>query len=172
METDTIIYIGIGSVFALLIAIIGATWKLGNWHGSVNTSIRGINDSIQGILEELKYLRGRIDEMFGRQAGRIADAKSPLKLNELGKKVSNEFGAKDWASRHVDLVRDKVVGMEAYDVREFCFNFVTEDRFTEAELKQAKNVAYDNGLVIQNVLRVTSFELRDLLLTPDQVNSL
>ena len=46
------------------------------------------------------------------------------------------------------------------------------DQFTEAELKQAKNVAYDNGLVIQNVLRVTSFELRDLLLTPDQVNSL
>ena len=162
MDIQTVILISAG---ALVVAIIGATWFLGNWHGSVNKSI-------ENLIDEFKYLRGRIDEMFTKQAGQVSDSNSPQRLNDTGKNLSKAFDSAGWARSHVDHVRGEVAGMTPYDVQEFCFAYVTEDKFTEEELIRAKEVAFDNGMLVSHVLRVTAFELRDLLLSEKDVDGL
>ena len=93
-------------------------------------------------------------------------------LNELGRKLSDEFGSGAWVKAHADEVRDEVAGMSPYDVQQFCFDYVTEDRLSEEELGRAKDVAFANGMEIYHVLRVTAFELRDELLSPQRIENL
>ena len=160
------------SITLLCIAFVGLVLRLAVWYGAVNSERLAFREGLTHIFEELKYLRERIDEMFSRQVGKVADSASPQKLNELGRKLSDEFGSAAWAEAHAaeahaELVSDDMTDMMPYDVQEFCFGYVTKDRLSEEELQRAKEVAFNNGLLVSHVLRVTAFELRDRLLTQE-----
>ena len=174
----------IGGV-TLFLAICAAMWKLGRWVGTIDSDLNGIKailgrmevgldelsrtvQALSGRLDELsrtvQALSGRFHRLTGAAEGTITATESPLKLNDLGRKLSKEFGGKAWAKAQADSIRDQVVGKQPYDVQEFCYGYVTEDKLTGDELKRAKDIAYGNGTPLWNVLHALAYELRDSLL--------
>ena len=99
----------------------------------------------------------------------VAEGKSPIKLNETGRAVSEEIGSKEWANAHAETVREQVAGMNPYDIQSFCVDHVTEDILSEVELEKAKAAAFKNGIDLSSVLLVMALDLRNHLLTPEEL---
>ena len=57
--------------------------------------------------------------------------------------------------------------MDNYQVQDFCYLWVTEDRLGEERLRVARSLAFKEGIHLAVVRRVIAIELRDALLGPD-----
>ena len=130
-----------------------------------NRHFKAFMAEVRGQLESITRAFGQL----GVKGASIANSQSPLTLNDFGQEISQAFGAKAWAEAHMDDVREKVAGKSAYDIQQFCFDYVTENILTKDELQRAKSITFENGTILLNVLRVLAFELRDLLLTEGEV---
>ena len=133
-----------------------------------NRHFKAFMAEVRGQLESITRALGQL----GVKGASIANSQSPLTLNDFGQEISQAFGAKAWAEAHMDDVREKVAGKSAYDIQQFCFDYVTENILTKDELQRAKSITFENGTILLNVLRVLAFELRDLLLTEGEVDAL
>ncbi len=148
-------------------AIVWFLWHHSRWRGSVDTDRSGfkefmaeIRDDINKILERLRGLETRLDLHLSA----VADSHSPIRLNALGTKVSAEIGAKDWAGRVADGLRDRIQEMDAYEIQEFCFAYVEAVEYSDAERRANRKSADENGIATHEVRRVMALELRDRLL--------
>ena len=150
----------------VLLAFIGFVWSLGNWRGEVNSDRSNFKEFMSEFRDKLDDISRTVHLLLGASKT-VSASESPLRLNDFGLKISEEFSAKAWAKAYAeaDDVRQQVVDKSPYDVQEFCFDHVTEDILTKDELQKAKDIAYDNGTILSNVLRVLAFELRGRLLT-------
>ena len=128
--------------------------------------VRATMADVRDKLENINFTLGEL----GAKKSTIDDSQSPRRLNDFGREISNAFGAKAWAEAHKSDVREKVVGKSAYDIQQFCFDYVTRDTLTKEELQRAKDITYDNGTIISHVLRVLAYELRDCLLMQEGID--
>ena len=183
METEIVNYIiyigGGGAVAGLVFGILVGIFRVGSWYGSTNARFGGLDEkfsdvreSISGILEELRHLGKRVDELFTRLPSNAAYSRSPVHLTELGQKAATAAGAGEWADAHVDEVRRQTEGMDDYDAQQFCFGYATEDRLGEARLKLAKEAAFKSGITLGEVLFVFGIVLRDQLIPPERLTDL
>lgn len=142
------------------IAILAAVIRVSMWIGAVNA------DRIS-FKEFMKEIRNKVDKILERlPPPGVTTAASPLRLNELGMNVSTEVGAKELARELVDVLRERVIGMDEYDLQETCLSYLQNDYEPALEVDaRIKKVAFDNGLPKEQVLRVIGFELRDMLAT-------
>ena len=169
----------------LLIAAVGAIWSLASWHAEVNADrstfrehVSRAEDQFERIDAKFDRIDAKFDEVMGHLLfimdqlhTRTSDESSPTQLNDLGRRVSAEVGAQEWVAEQVEQVRPQVAGMLPYDVQWFCYRWVTEERLPDDLLVKAKQSAYENGLVLREVLHVIALELRDELLKGHQVGS-
>ena len=121
--------------------------------------------------EFMREMRGMVNQILNRlpQPSPLSSA-SPLRLNDLGEKVSSQAGGKDWAVDHAEDVRKDTAGMSPYDIQEHCFEYVKdESRFDAEQMEKIKAAAFKNGMKTDMVLRVLAVELRDQLLSEDQL---
>jgi len=146
-----------GFVLALAAALIG----VGIWLGSMQTNI----STLKGAIDEI---RTDIKKIFERLPASTVAGDSPLQLTDLGKKVSEEIQASDWAKKVAPAVLVRVANKHPYEVQEFCLEYVNgEDVLSEEMQQKVKTSAYGNGIAKEQVLRVLAVELRDQLL-PEQ----
>ena len=153
-----------GVVVTAVLGIVGVTvryaFKFGKWKGEVDNDRSSFNDFVAEIREDIK----RILERLPRQTEGSA---SPIRLTELGQKVSTEIGAIALATQLVAELGPCVAGKEAFEIQEACLHFVEHEYEPTPEVDTLiGRVAYNNGLERRQVLRVIGLELRDLLL-PD-----
>ena len=126
---------------------------------SFKKSFSKLEDKMDGLTQVVYGLRGALKSFDG-----IGNANSERKLNEIGRKMSEEFGARAWAEAHVDDVWEQMADKHPYDIQMFCFNYITEDILTEDELLRVKDNAYYNDMDMFNSLRVLGYELRDCVI--------
>ena len=170
MNTATVMTISIA--VTVLLTVIGAVWKLGRWSGTIDSDHKSFREIVGKLESKLDEISKAVYQLLGASKDSVAATASPLKLNDFGQKISSAFGAKEWANARAGALHGQMAGKQPYDVQQFCFDYVTEDILSEDELKRAKDIAYDNGTIISNVLRVLAFELRDCLLTREEVDTL
>ena len=100
-----------------------------------NKNFKAFMAEVRGKLEDIAQ---KVNQLWGASeaasAKIVADTQSPLRLNDLGRGISDAFGAKAWASAHADDVRGKAAGKSAYDIQQFCFDYVTENLLTKDEV--------------------------------------
>ena len=89
------------------------------WKGEVNTDRTHFKEFMQEI-------RKKIDQIFDRLPLTVSVGQSPIRLTDLGKVISKELDAPTWAGRLAIIVEDRVKGKEAYDIQEYCFEYVNE----------------------------------------------
>lgn len=140
------------------IAVIGAVLRIGLWVGSVNE-----HKTI--VTKFMKELRDKLDQIFLRLPAETVGGISPFTLTDLGKRISEELSAKDWAARIAPDLRASVTGKEPYEIRDFCYVYV-RDTLVVSETQEAeiRRSAYENGVDRVQVLNVLAIELRDRLL--------
>lgn len=145
---------------------------LDGWRGTVDEAIRNINKNFEKIFEELGYLRKRTDDIANRLPAAAATSQSPIRLTELGERISRDAGVRAWVAEHVGKVRQETEGMAAYDVQQHCLEYARFDSLDETHQQLAKDAAFKSGLAIDEVMRVYGIELRDEILSDGQVQDL
>ena len=142
----------------LLIGLITLLFKGGAWYGAVNTD----RNNFKEFMSEIK---AKLDKIFDRLPVPTADSKSPVRLNDLGNKVSKAIDAKEMAKGLVSDVLASLGGNKSpYDVQVSSFRFVDNCILSDTQQEAVKQCAFDNGIDELAVRRVIAIELRDMLL--------
>ena len=69
----------------------------GKWEGSVDTSIKTFENFMDEVRKELETIRDHIVRIFDRLPSKTATNESPIKLNDLGKEISQGLNLSQWA---------------------------------------------------------------------------
>ena len=144
----------------VILTIGGIVFAIGKWVG-------GMNDFRTTAEGNIKTIQTDIKRILGLLTNTPYSAESPIKLTDLGRTISQELGAADWAQEQVDDLIDQVQGKQPYEIQVFCFEYVTTGKgFMDSRdrSQQVNNSAYSHGLDAGQVLRVVGIELRDALL--------
>ena len=161
---------------AALIAIGVAIFKAGRWAGIVDTSLDSFKGTITKIQEDMKdavreikeavtKIQAGINGLQNELASKTLTPGSPLKPNELGKKVSKAIGVPSIVKGLATGLSEKAKGKHPYDIQELCFNFVRDDYDPSDEVeKNIKEFAYEHGISRADVMDVLAVELRDEIL--------
>ena len=114
------------------------------------------------IVKEISELRHIVLSSPGRP--RVASS-NPLRLTAIGKIISKEIAAPAWVDRVSDTLLDQVQGKDAYEVQNFCLEYVeSADLDSAAEQRAIHNAAGQPELGANDIRRVLAIELRDKLL--------
>ena len=133
---------------------------LQRWQGEVDADRESFKEFMRGI-------RATINEILLRLPPKpIAMSESPLALTEHGKMLSREIDAAKWASEHCQEARKETAGKSPFDIQKFCEGYVNFEKLSADYQEKVKQVAFDNGLELDQLMRVLSIELRDVLLNP------
>ena len=93
---------------------------------------------------------------------------SPLRLTELGKKVSDSINAAALADKLAETLRTEIVGKLPYEIQEMASTHVKEWTPPDDVDRRIKSAAYENGLKKSQILDVIAIELRDKLLQEEK----
>ena len=146
------------ATYLLLLTAGGAIFYGGRWVGSVNTDR-------ENFKEFMKEVRGKLDSIFRIVSGDTVGAGSPTQLTDLGKEVSGEIAAKEWATKQANLLASEAHGKQPFEIQDFSFDYVfNRHKPTTEELNSWKQSAYEHGLDVSQVKNVLMVELRDALL--------
>lgn len=152
----------IGAITALII-IVGGLIRIGQWIGKVNEAQSTFKTTLDSFMEEIRTDIKRILERMGPAT---ATSGSPIRLTDLGQKISELLDAGAIADSLVPQFRTRVSGMQPYEVQELCFEYIHGNEFTLSDDIEALvlQCAFDNGINRKQVLDVIAIELRDRLL--------
>ena len=119
-----------------------------------------------GVKEDIREVRGDIKTILTKlSVHQTVRSGSPLQLTELGTQISQEIDAGSIARRLSFDLESRVEGLPAYDIQEFCVDFVNYVWKPDPDDDRAiKDAAYHHGLMKKQVLDVVAVELRDILL--------
>ena len=155
-------------VIAAVSGLATLIFKAGAWKSKMDSGMSGTESSMERLRSEMrdfmKEIRSDIKKIFNRLSPTTGTG-SPISLTKLGKKVSREIDAPEWARRKAPELLDEIAGQSPYFIQEFCMDFCTTKYRPGDDLKYLlEQCAYDNGIDLDSVLRVLGVELRDRLL--------
>ena len=136
----------------------------------IQSEIRGIQSDIKGIQFEIREMRTDFKEMQKAVVNiykifpseKTVEENSPIQLSELGREVSNEIDASNWAQKHalqlISSSRDK----EEFEIFDSCVDYV-DDKFQSDQsfYKTIRSTAYNRSISNSSILKVFQVELRN-----------
>ena len=160
---NPLVWIGLLSLSAVA---FGLVFGLGQWKGKVDSDRASFKEFMTGIKGDLAEIRSNINRIFERlPSPRPLASGSPLRLTELGRKISARLDAGTIADSLLPQLRERSSGLQPYEIQELCFAHVRE-KYEPPEDVEALvlQCAFDDGLDREQVLDVIAIELRDRLL--------
>ena len=145
------------------IAVAGLLGRLIYWMGTVDTDRKNFRSFMEEVRADIKEILGRLPPV-------AVTSGSPLRLTDLGHKISEAIDAKalvdELASELAPLLRTR----HAYEVQDGCIRFVLDEYKPPPEVAvRIMGAAFENGIDKEQVLRVLAVELRDRILAdPDR----
>ena len=159
--------------FVALAALVRLIWKdraaalekRARWEGGVDSDRTHFKDSLDRLQVAVDRILRRLTRLTGGQGDTVAGHRK-LSLTPLGKTVSEEIRAKDWAGELVPELAPQAVGKVPYEIQEMCMNLVHGSQLPSSPERRGLvlEVAFDHGLHEADVLEVLAIELRDALL--------
>ncbi len=165
-------------VIIAIIAGIGAVivlgkllWNIAQWVKGIDSDIEVVKGDIEVVKGDVKTVKGdtekifkKIAEIFGRLSPQAVTGSSPLKLTDYGEQIATELQALQWAEKLAPTLIPKIVGMQPYEVDEFCDSYVNEHLLIGEWIERIAKAAYEFGIDKKDVLPVMRIVLRDELL--------
>ena len=144
----------------------GILVTIGIWVGSMNTFKGTVGETLTEIKESISKIEDRIVDIFEKIGPSTTGTNSPISLTDLGRTVSGELDAADWAKVKSTELLPQLRGKSPYEIQDFCFEYVKHGQFDPSPdlYQRAQNSAYQHGLTIDQVFRVFAIELRDIIL--------
>ena len=149
----------------VLIATMGvAIWMI-RWFAKHDEWQRGMDEFKLDTKKALIEIRDDIKKILAAMPKNVLVANSPARLSDLGKEVSESIGAAAWAEQMASEFVDGMKDESAYEVQEFCMNYMRNEYAPTADEDQSfKECAGEHGIKLEQVLDVCAIELRDRLL--------
>ncbi|MCY4262016.1 MAG: hypothetical protein OXC97_01660 [Candidatus Dadabacteria bacterium] len=144
-----------GIVLAIVLAFGGAMY----WAGTIHTSISTLKKSIEEIKNDIKEIFDRLSKI----STQTLETKNPPRLNELGREVSEEIKASEWAEKIGPSLVSQIKDKQDYEIQKFSFDYVRKNLKEELQIK-IEICAYEKRLVKSDILDVLGVVLRDKLL--------
>ena len=147
-----------GRIITAILGGLTALVAVAVWVGRMTEFKSGTTRLLEEIREDVK-------KIFDRLPPAAVASGSPLRLTDLGEKISAELNAREWASELIEKEGLTATGKLPYEVQELCQGYLQGSFRPEPEQEsRLKQVAYENGIDQEQVLSVLMVVLRDLLL--------
>ena len=149
----------------VLIATMGAAIWMIKWFAKHDEWRRGMDEFKLDTKKALIEIRDDIKKILAAMPRNVLVANSPARLSDLGKEVSEFIGAAAWAEQRASDFVDSMKDESAYEVQEFCMNYMRNEYAPTADEDQSfKECADEHDIKLEQVLDVCALELRDRLL--------
>lgn len=146
----------------VIVAAVAAIAGIFYWAGSVRTDVNTLKKAIEEIRTDIKEILSKLSP------NPTTGSSSPLELTDLGKDISEEIQALQWAKETAPALVNEVADKHPYEIQTFCLGYVRGNVLSENMQEKVKTSAYKRGLDKEQVLRVLAVELRDCLLSEDK----
>ena len=144
--------------YLALAALVGLVFAIGRWVGEVNSDRKSFKESMAEVRKDLK-------EILDRLPSKVASNVSPIRLTELGKRVSEAINARRLAGELAQSLLPQAEGKRPHEISRICSDYVNDTFKPSAEqLDRFEAVAYQEGITLSEVSQVIAVELRDHLL--------
>lgn len=150
-------YWALGLSVTLVLAGFTFAYKFGKWQGEVD------NDR-NNFKEYMKEVRSDIKEILSRLPAKPISSSSPIRLTELGERISKKIDAKSWAKNTAQEMIEETEGMDSLKIQEESFNKAKNFEPNETLLQNMRDSAFQEGIDLEGVKDVLGVELRDQLL--------
>ena len=155
--TDPKWWIVFFSACGVVWAIVNRMLKAHRWWVNHGNSHDWIKDVLGEIKDDIKALM--------REKPAVLEQGSPLRLTELGSKVSICVDAKRLAITLAGDLQDQLPSDNPYDIQDWCKRFFEQEYEPAPELLDTfKRCAFEHGIKLEQVHDVCAMELRDELL--------
>lgn len=143
----------------LFLAVAALIIRLIVWYAHVNSD----RDKFKEFMTDVKDKLDKIyDHLIGRQPYIGA---SPLRLTEMGERISADIKAKDIAETLSVKLGPKTKNMTDYDIQEYAREYVLNTFKPDSEkLIAISDCAFQEGITVDQVRGVIGIELRDKLI--------
>lgn len=163
--------------WAVLIALVGVIWwasRIDTIVGGLGDKFKSIDDKFKSIDSEFEKINTLLSDIFSLVRGnRVDETNSPVRLNDYGRELSEKLNISEFIQ--VDLKNLKInKTMNPYQIQEACFDYAQAKLINDISpdaREKLEQLAYDEGVEIQKVLRVLGIELRDAKLKELGVNT-
>ena len=118
------------------------------------------------VHRQLAEVHRQIGDIFGRLPSEAVAGASPLRLTELGKRVSEAIDGRELAVELALGLLPQAEGKRPHQIARLCRDYVN-DTFepTAEQLDRFEAAAYEEGITRSEVFQVIAVELRDHLLS-------
>ena len=119
---------------------------------SFGVSLRKVEEKIINIPEQLP-------------PPTIVEIKSPIRLSNFGRDISENLSVDRWAADHATCLVDKASEKQEFEIFEMCVEYVGNQFENNVGFnKNFRKGAYEVGTDVEQVKKVYAVELRDALL--------
>ena len=160
-------------IVPIVFAVLGAVIALTRWMTKVDEDRNKFKTFIDKMEVKWELIQDKL-ESIGRDLARIeatrntTEKASPLKLTDLGCKVSEQLGATEWARETATELRSEVEGMEAYEISAYSRDYVDNTKLPDEIDVRIAVCMGEHEIDEHQVLDVLFVELCDALLeTPE-----
>ena len=149
----------ITALLIVIIAIFVALFAAGKWFDKVEKHMASVNSSLEEIRADIKNIFRRLG------SGQVVDSNSPIRLTELGQKISAELWIRDWARQTADGLLTEAKGKKEFEIYDICTQYVNDEfQPNDEQKKKIREVSYNHAIEPKKVMTIFKVELRDELL--------
>lgn len=154
---------------SLAAVVVGFIFAVGRWKGRLDSDREQFRTFMEKVETTLKVIQDKLEsirlDVTRIEAVRNTTSRSsPLRLTELGRKVSARLEATQWAEETAEALRENVKGMEPYGIHAYCREYVENTQLSDEMDVLIAACMSEYSIDEQQVLDVLAVELRDKLL--------
>ena len=157
------------ALLTAIFALIAAAFKFGSWYGEVNSDRILFKEFMAEVRKDIDEIRNQINNILIRLPTLPTTGESPIRLTELGERISKDIDAKDWATEMARELIGQTEGMNPFEIQTISFDHAKKFEPDDALLTKMQLSAFESGIDLDGVRSVLGVELRDCLL---QLNKL
>ena len=170
-----------GDIIAIAIAVLGFLLYGIRWLITLDLRMKDlepIRKNAQAIAEtpeKVESLSRKVDHIYAKIDKLPEDIfrhSSPLSLSEYGQKLSDKIDASAIASKYkrqlISVVKEQ--NMRPYQIQQSCFDFSKKEILSdlkendEEQYNQLTDVAFNEGVEVEVLMKITGLVLRDQVL--------
>ena len=135
---------------------------------SLSKTVGGLSKTVGGLSITVGHIHAKIDKL----PEDIFRHSSPLSLSEYGQKLSDKIDASAIASKYkrqlISVVKEQ--NMRPYQIQQSCFDFSKKEILSdlkendEEQYNQLTDVAFNEGVEVEVLMKITGLVLRDQVL--------
>ena len=150
-------YWALGISITLMIAVITGAYNFGVWKGKLDNDRNSFKEFMSEVRADIKLILTRLPPT-------PTTSESPIRLTDLGERISNSIDAKCWARNKAKELVDKTKNMDSFEIQDLSFNYAKELDPDGALLEKMREAAFESGIDLSGVKNVLGVVLRDELL--------